>query len=67
MAAANSAATSMLRGAPSPLLEAKQGALLTTLKDRITQTTDGIAQAEAIISIAAQAVAVIVQVAALAA
>jgi|SRR5882724_4378360 len=55
------------QGKALELLEAKQGALVATLKDRINRTTDGIAQAEAIISIAAQAVAIIVQVAALAA
>ena len=48
------------QGKARELLEARQGALLATLKDRITHTTNGIAQAEAIISIAAQAVAIIV-------
>lgn len=55
------------QGKALELLEAKQGSLVATLKDRIIQTTNGIAQAEAIISVAAQAVASIVQVAALAA
>lgn len=55
------------QGKALELIEAKQGTILAALKNRIIQTNNGIAQAEAIISVAAQAVAIIVQVVALAA